>query len=382
MILLILTIVILLPDCYIWFNFINGSRLVWCVLYWIPTALTLISMSFTYHYSLDSPWAKIFVLLFLAFTLPKVFFVIISLIAKGIGLLIPAAVVPINILGVILSLFLMVILVSGHFYGWKHLVVTRQTICFRNLPQNFNGYKIVQLSDFHIGTYRDAPEVVSEIVDKVNSLDADLIVFTGDLINSAPEEVEPFVEVLSKMKAKDGVVSIMGNHDYCMYRHYDHPRKRIDAVKKLQAIEREMGWKVLLNENILIRRGDDSIAVIGVENYGKGFVKKADIPKASEGLNGGEFTIMLSHDPTHWRKEVIPMTNAALTLSGHTHAMQLKIFGFSPSKWMYDEWGGKYQDADGCKLYVSTGVGSNIPFRVGAWPEINLITLEKGEAPN
>lgn len=169
----------------------------------------------------------------------------------------------------------------------------------------------------------------------------------------------------------------MGNHDYCEYGadKSEHNIEKNQTV--LRYLEAKIGWRLLMNEHALIRRGDDAIAVIGVENISRPpFQDYGDLHKAMEGLPTGMFKILLSHDPSHWRRGVLHQTDIALTLSGHTHAGQLRIGRLSPSKVAYQEWGGKYTE-DGSMLYVSTGIGGTVPFRIGAWPEVNVITLRR-----
>ena len=214
---------------------------------------------------------------------------------------------------------------------------------------------------------------------EVNDLHPDLIVFTGDLVNSSADELDNFMEILPQLRAKDGVYSILGNHDYCEYHHYDTPDGARSNLREVIRRERGFGWDVLLNEHRFIHRGTDSIAIIGVENEGKPpFPSFADLPKAMKGVSDDVYKILLSHDPSHWRREVLPETDIQLTLSGHTHAMQLMIGNFSPAQWAYREWGGAYQE-DKHMLYVSLGIGGTVPFRFGAWPEINVITLKRPE---
>ena len=263
----------------------------------------------------------------------------------------------------------------GSIFGWRRIDVKTTDITLADLPKNFEGYKIVQLTDFHIGVYAGTPRQVEKIVEKVNSLHPDLVVFTGDLVNTSPEELPQFMKILSGFDAPDGVISVLGNHDYCIYHRYtgdDTPQK---AVARVVKGEKEMGWKLLMNESVQIRRGNDSIAIIGVENAGdRHFPDKADLKKAMAGVPADECKILLSHDPSHWRREVIPDTDIPLMLAGHTHAMQFKLGNFSPSQWTYPEWGGLYSEEDQ-QIYVSTGIGGNIAFRFGVYPTIDLLIL-------
>lgn len=267
----------------------------------------------------------------------------------------------------------------GFFFGWRHVIVRRATCVSPLLPASFNGYRVLQLSDIHIGTYLRNRRFIDKLVALVNDQHADLVVFTGDLVNVSAEEVIPFQHVLKQVSATDGVLSIMGNHDYCEYGEDKSERNVAKNQTVLHYLEEKIGWHLLMNEHVLIHRGDDAIAIIGVENISRPpFQDYGDLKKAMEGLPQGMFKILLSHDPSHWRRGVLHQTDIALTLSGHTHAGQLRVGRLSPSKVAYQEWGGKYTE-DGSMLYVSTGIGGTVPFRLGAWPEINIITLQRGE---
>ena len=287
--------------------------------------------------------------------------------------------------------FLLVLGCFGYFYGSRHFIVNEQTVYFDDLPDNFDGYRIVQFSDFHAMSFHLGHEDgVKTLVNLVNAQHADLIVFTGDLVTISANELVGFEQSLASLSALDGVMSIMGNHDYALYQRGFTSEQRMEDVRSLQRKQRDMGWQLLLNDHQIIRRGDDSISIVGVENDGEAprFPSYGDLPKAMSGIGDGMFMVLLSHDPTHWRRKVIPDTDIQLTLSGHTHAGQFKLFGWSPVSWVYKEWSGKY---DNCKindagqpvcqtLIVSEGVGCvPVPFRVGAWPEINVITLRKNK---
>jgi len=270
----------------------------------------------------------------------------------------------------------LIVMIYGCTVGQKKLVVKEQTLYFKNLPTEFDGYRVVQLSDLHIGTYGEDTTFVARVVNEVMAQNPDLIVYTGDLVNSDAAEVDPFIPLLSSLSAPDGVLSIFGNHDYCYYNHHH----QIEVIRKeqeaLKAKEREMGWQLLLNEHRVIRRDSTCIAVVGVENVGKPpFPHDGDLPKAMAGLADSTFVILLSHDPSHWRMEVLSETDIPLMLSGHTHAMQFRIGSITPVRLKYPEWGGLYEE-DGQQLFVSTGVGGGIPFRFGAWPEICVLTLK------
>ncbi len=288
-------------------------------------------------------------------------------------------------LGIIACVGNIYILIVGTTYGKYHIETKKQTITFPDLPQAFDGYRIVQLADLHIGSYRDNPQFIRHIVELVKAQKPDLIVFTGDLVNYNADELDPLLTELKQLEAPDGVISIMGNHDYMPYIKWATKKEQWDNIRKLQRNERNMGWNLLLNEHVFLKRANDSIAVIGVENDGNPpFPQRADLKKAQKGIPVGTngkpfFKILLTHDPSHWRRNVLPETNIQLTLSGHTHGGQLKLFGFiTPIALITSEWGGLYSEGQR-KLYVSTGLGEALfTFRYGMWPQIDVITLQKG----
>ena len=245
---------------------------------------------------------------------------------------------------------------------------------YPDLPESFDGYRIIHISDLHARSYAKRTAKLERAAQIINGLDADLIAFTGDLISLVPDEIDPIAASLSTLKAKDGVVSVLGNHDYGTYADTSGV-----LVDDLIAKEREMGWELLLNEHKVLHRGADSIVVIGVENTSVShfFPSNGDLTKASEGTDGA-FRIVLTHDPMHWESEILGQ-DYALTLSGHTHAMQLSIFGWSPSSLMFRHSDGLYTE-DSQHLYINVGLGETLfPARIGARPEITVITLEKSK---
>lgn len=289
-----------------------------------------------------------------------------------------------HIAGAALALFVAASMLYGAFYARQHPVYNERTITFDRLPEGFDGYRIVQFSDLHIETLGSAGRYLPEWVDRINSLHPDLIVFTGDLVNRQGGELPPFMDELSRLSATDGVYSVLGNHDYGDYYHWTSPADQAKTLQKLIADEGHMGWHMLNNRSVYLHRGNDSIALIGVENWGMPpFPQYGRLNEAYPARNDSTFKILLSHNPLHWRHEVIPRTNIDLTLSGHTHAMQLKLgwkgFEYSLAEPMYPEWSGLYVAPDGHhKLYVNEGIGCVfLPIRIGARPEITIITLKK-----
>ena len=267
-------------------------------------------------------------------------------------------------------------------YGWtfgsQQLTVRPVTIVCSDLPQAFDGYRIVQFSDAHVGTmtgWRKA--MLQRAVDSIMNQRADMIVFTGDLQNIEPHELPEHLAQLSRLKAPDGVYSVLGNHDYAVYQKADSATKAANCRLTCE-YERRAGWQLLLNEHRTIRRGSDSLIVAGMENWGvaKRMPHRGDVGKTLAGLQRSAFVVMLEHDPSAWRARILPESWAQLTLSGHTHGGQLRLFGWSPVSFTYDEWGGLYHEGRR-HLFVSTGLGGLIPIRLGISGEIVVITLKK-----
>lgn len=252
----------------------------------------------------------------------------------------------------------------------------------QSLPEEFDNYRIVQISDLHVGTFGSDTAYVSRLVKYINSLEPDAVFFTGDIVNRTSAELIPFVETLSKIESRDGVFSILGNHDYGDYFDWESDKAKVAALDSLIAMQKSMGWNLLLNEHRFIRHGGDSIAVIGVENVGDPpFKVYGDLKASYPDLSDNVTKILLTHNPAHWQMEIADndKANVALTLAGHTHAMQIELFGWSPAVWRYPTWGGMYKDKSGRHpLYVNIGVGTvGMPMRLGATPEVTLFTLTR-----
>ncbi len=276
------------------------------------------------------------------------------------------------------SVLIWAIVLYGSIVGFTELEVHELTYRSADLPQAFDGYRIVQFSDAHVGTFNgDRAKQLDRIVKAINSQQADLIVFTGDLQNIEPEDVAAHTAVLSRLHAKDGVLSILGNHDYATYQDCSEAQKAKNN-QRLQAMERQMGWRLLLNEHYTIRRDSDSLVIAGMENWGKArrMPRRGDVAKTMRGIEPSAFVVMLSHDPSCWREKILPECHAQLTLSGHTHGGQFSLFGWSPAMLSYDEWMGMTYEGQRA-IYVSQGVGGLIPFRLGMPGEIAVITLKK-----
>ena len=264
--------------------------------------------------------------------------------------------------------------------GRTHVKVFEKSIELSELPKSFDGLKIVQLSDLHLAGFYNNPNHIREVVTKVNQLEPDLFLFTGDLIHNFSEEIDPFVHILNELKAPLGKFAILGNHDYGHYYNWESDAEEEANLERVKTQFRASGFDLLLNEHRTISLNGHSLEVIGVENWGKPpFPQLGDLPEAMSGTNPELVKILLSHDPSHWDLQVREKEDIALTLSGHTHGMQFGIeignFKWSPSKWTYRHWAGLYRE-NGQYLYVNRGLGyTGFPGRVGIRPEITLLTL-------
>lgn len=267
----------------------------------------------------------------------------------------------------------------GFLFGFQQFTVRHVEFASADLPEAFDGYRIVQFSDVHVASMSGSRQWMAQrAVDSVNAQHADAIVFTGDMQNVWPDELPSQISCFRQLKAKDGVFAVLGNHDYAVYQNCDEDEKT-ENCKKTIKVFRDMGFDLLLNEHRIVRRDSDSIIIAGMENWGttKRMPRKGDVRKTLAGLNTHHtFILMLQHDPTCWREKILPECNAQLTLSGHTHGGQIFLFGWSPVAMRYPEWGGMTYEGSRA-INVSTGLGALIPFRIGLPGEIVVITLRK-----
>ena len=271
----------------------------------------------------------------------------------------------------------------GFLFGFQQFTVRHVEFASADLPEAFDGYRIVQFSDAHVASMTGSRQwMVQRAIDSINAQHADAVVFTGDMQNIWPDELPSQASYFRQLKAKDGVFAVLGNHDYDVYQNCDEAEKTENCKKTVKAF-RDMGFDLLLNEHRIVRRDSDSIIIAGMENWGttkrmprKGDVKKTLSEPSALSLQSSPFILMLQHDPTCWREKIIPECNAQLTLSGHTHGGQISLLGWSPVAIRYPEWGGMTYEGSRA-INVSTGLGALIPFRIGLPGEIVVITLKK-----
>ena len=269
-----------------------------------------------------------------------------------------------------------IIIAYGSLIERNYFRIKQITIKTTDLPENFDGYRIVHISDIHARSFNGREKHLQRAMDKINELKPDMVAFTGDLITMTPDELENHTHALGSLKARDGIFSVLGNHDYSMYSDAG-PEARQKHMETLISAKEALGWNLLMDENRIIRRGADSIALIGVQNTSpsRHFPSKGNLTRASKGTEG-MFRILLSHDPMHWEAEILGQ-NYPLTLSGHTHAMQFSFLGWSPSSLMFKQFRGLYTRGDQ-SLHVNPGLGETIfPARIGVRPEITLLTLTR-----
>lgn len=377
---IIILLVTLLPDIYMYRRYVK-RRLgnVWArIAWWLPTLLITVS---TIGVSLTRDFAPHNLTLFNTYlfitalvVLPKLTFVLCSLAGRLARRMLKLRRNWGNYVGLVLVLAELYILFHGTMVGTDRLNVRQVTIEFDDLPKAFDGYRIAQFTDVHLGSMKD--ELMLRAVTAIDDMRPDLIIFTGDIQNMGPDELPRFAQTLKRLKAKDGVMSVLGNHDYSRYVNLP-PDEALRNERMTRDFETSVGWQLLLNDNRIVRRGSDSIVIAGGENDGRPpFPAKADLKKAMRGIHAKSFVVMLQHDPSAWRRHILPLTNAQLTLSGHTHGGQISLFGLRPTELVGKEDDGLYVEGKR-KLFVSTGLGGFVPFRFYMNPEVVEITLKK-----
>ncbi|MBR4389005.1 MAG: metallophosphoesterase [Prevotella sp.] len=388
--LILFLILIILPDIYIYAHFIRPRKMaVWKKLaWWIPglfiLTLTVTMATLKDFIPNDRTLFYAFLLLIGVCVATKAVFALCSIMGRGVARLFHSKRNWGNLVGIFAALFVAFATIYGLFVGFGELRVRKVDFYSAQLPRSFDGYRIALFSDAHVGSYQGKDQqILKQALDSINAMDADMVCFAGDLINMRAEEIEPHRHLLNSLQSRDGVFSILGNHDYSDYVKADSAEK-VALERRVVDDERALGWTLLLNENRVIRRGGDSIFVAGMENHGKKDeehnVKRADIDKTVAGIPDGAFILMLQHDPWGWHDEILPRSKAQLTLSGHTHGGQVVLFGWAPAAMTYNEYDGMYDEGDR-SLFVSSGLGGLLPMRFGIPGEVVLVTLHSGNKP-
>jgi len=366
-----------LPDLYLLLVAFPDLAAGWKALLCLPSLVALLCLVFIGTGVRYTDSVRAFSYVSFLLELPKFLFSLVVLCSASKGGPTPHTVG----LGLGVAVAVLLVFLGMIFGSSRHVLVNRMELAFPTLPPAFDGLTLCHLSDLHLGSFGQKAPYVRRVVDRVQELAPDLIVFTGDLVNFDPAEADSYRDVLAQLAAPLGVFSIRGNHDFLVYGCLKGEAREA-AVERLLAFERQLGWRVLLNEHVVLEKGGDALALVGVDNVSANpFFNKmgGDLRKALEGLQAGIFKILLSHDPSHWRAEVLPQSDVDLTLSGHTHGLRFKLAGRKPSHWHLPESVGLYTEK-GRMLYVSEGLGSAFAFRLSGCPKIDLITLRRSEA--
>lgn len=378
---LLIILAALLPDFYIYCRYLRhrpGLSLWARILWWLPS-IALLSMTLAYsslHNFAPSnlTWFNVYLFMLGIAVLPKLLFMLCSLAGTALMRVFGWKRNWGNYAGLLLVLAQFYILIAGSMSGPDKLRIKQVTIAFDDLPAAFDGYRIAMFSDAHLGSMKE--ELLQRVVSDINSQAPDMVVFAGDLQNMRPHELVKHAPTLIHLHADDGIYSVLGNHDYATYVKVDDSVKT-EYESMTRKFEYSINWDLLLNERRIIRRGNDSIVIAGEENDGQPpFPSHANLRKTLHGISPHSFVIMLQHDPSAWRRSILPGCNAQLTLSGHTHGGQFSLFGLRPTKFKYSEDDGLYHEGKRC-LYVSTGIGGLVPFRFNMPPEVVVITLKK-----
>lgn len=345
-------------------------------------AATIIAMSQGKNFLAPDRHMVFFVYYYILFYIPQFIFMLFSFVGnrlKDSGGIIRG-------IGKILSIAAIVTLIWGKFHTAMPPEVLTYKIQSPEIPVAFNNYKIIQFSDLHTGNFNNDTVFIQQLVDSINSYNPDLILFTGDIVSYHSKELDPYLNILKGLKAKDGVFAVMGNHDYSDYYKWDSDKDRENDLLNLKSYFKKMNWKLLDNESVIIRNNNDSIILAGMENWGEPpFHAFGDINKTFEVIKPktSDYVILMSHNPEFWRQHVMNQrADIDLTLSGHTHAMQFVVrFNnktYSPASIRYPLWGGLYEDASNSKLLVNVGIGNVFyPMRIGVKPEISYIILNR-----
>lgn len=373
-------------DCYLFFAIQRLTARRWCaeLQMWsaIVCLVALLGLFIAPKKTISEEGFR--VLMWVIFTLcsiyiPKLIFTVFDLVASVPRLWGAIRIHWLELIGVGTAIVTFLLMWWGALINRYRIQIKEVDVPVASLPHEFEGFRIAQISDLHTGSFASDTSFVSRLVDSVNAQRPDIIVFTGDIVNRSSAELEPFVATLSRLKANHGVYSILGNHDYGDYNSWPSVSAKKENLKHLLQMQRSMGWKMLNNSTRWLRSGNDSIALIGVENVGDPpFRTYGDLRKAYPDISDLNTKILLSHNPAHWVADLSdnPQANIALTLAGHTHAMQMELFGLSPAVFRYPTWGGLYTDSLGRHIYVNIGCGEvGFPARIGATPEITILTL-------
>lgn len=385
-----LTIFMALPDVWFYLKMKRKVRFKWLrLLSLLPLLLFVLSFFYiryglrhSHDFLLTSKMSWIFIALSAIYT-PKIIFIVFYYVNRLYNRTFNKRTHVFNQIGFGLGVFFIGVIAYGVVICRTNFQLKEQVMEVADLPESFDGYKIALFADFHLGNWNQKYSIMEPIIEMINKTDADIIVFAGDLINNFHQETIGWEDSFNSLKSKDGIYAVLGNHDYGDYTHWPTPAHKAKNLEQTKENIRKLGFQLLLNENTDLIKGSDTISLVGVENFGSGhFDDYADLKKALEGTPKERKKILISHDPNHWKAEVVGKEkDIFLTLSGHTHAGQFGIvrgvIKISPAAFIFPEWDGLY-GSDEQYLYVNRGIGYvGIPMRLGVPPEITLITLKR-----
>ncbi len=381
-IVILLVLVLLLPQLYFDRRKLRRRKMWQRLLRWLPTVAMMVltvalamERDFVPH---EMTMMNIYLMLLGLIFAPKAIYVLCSLAGRFVRKIRHSRNNWGNLVGFFLAFFLVFVVLYGSFVGVRRLNVNRMEIALKDLPEAFDGYRIVLFSDAHVGSFTGwRQSLLQRDIDSINAQKADAIFFVGDLQNQRPEELYPVQEMLRSLKATDGVFSVLGNHDYSDYID-DDPAIKIANEREMVSRQRQFGWKLLLNEHLTLEKQGARLVITGVENdqTRKQMKKRNDLAKALEGVRDDDCIILLQHDPGAWQQTEWIQPQVSLTLSGHTHGGQVSLFGLRATQLSKNYDYGLYREGER-QLYVTCGIGGLVPFRFGVTPEIAVITLKR-----
>ena len=381
-IVILLVLVLLLPQLYFDRRKLRRRKMWQRLLRWLPTVAMMVltvalamERDFVPH---EMTVMNIYLMLLGLIFAPKAIYVLCSLAGRFVRKIRHSRYNWGNLVGFFLAFFIVFVVLYGSFVGVRRLNVNRMEISLKNLPEAFDGYRIVLFSDAHVGSFTGwRKPLLQRDIDSINAQQADAIFFVGDLQNQRPEDLYPVQEMLRSLKATDGVFSVLGNHDYSDYID-DDPAIKIANEREMVSRQRQFGWKLLLNEHLTLEKQGARLVVAGVENdqTRKQMKKRNDLAKALEGVRDDDCIILLQHDPGAWQQTEWIQPQVSLTLSGHTHGGQVSLFGLRATQLSKNYDYGLYREGER-QLYVTCGIGGLVPFRFGVTPEIAVITLKR-----
>lgn len=381
-IVILLVLVLLLPQLYFDRRKLRRRKMWQRLLRWLPTVAMMVltvalamERDFVPH---EMTVMNIYLMLLGLIFAPKAIYVLCSLAGRFVRKIHHSRNNWGNLVGFFLAFFIVFVVLYGSFVGVRRLNVNRLEIALKDLPEAFDGYRIVLFSDAHVGSFTGwRQSLLQRDIDRINAQQADAIFFVGDLQNQRPEELYPVQEMLRSLKATDGVFSVLGNHDYSDYID-DDPAIKIANEREMVSRQRQFGWKLLLNEHLTLEKQGARLVVAGVENdqTRKQMKKRNDLAKALEGVRDDDCIILLQHDPGAWQQTEWIQPQVSLTLSGHTHGGQVSLFGLRATQLSKNYDYGLYREGER-QLYVTCGIGGLVPFRFGVTPEIAVITLKR-----